>query len=114
MKSVVIVSAVLLALFGFLAAATSPNPSDHLAGKVLIAIAVGFIALALFTPPKVTASIYFGAIALVIIAYSLPMSFWRSFGLAKEQTLRPPEKTGTQRPNPRVGEHPLDPPRASR
>lgn len=85
MKRVVIISAVLLALFGFLASATSPNPSDHLAGKILIAIAVGFVLLALFAPPKVTASIYFGAIALVIVAYSLPMSFWRSVGLAKEQ-----------------------------
>src|SRR3954463_1627362 len=98
MKSVVIVSAVLLALFGFLAAATSPNPSDHLAGKVLIAIAAGFIVLALFCPPKVTVSIYFGAIVLVIVAYSLPMSFWRSAGLAKEQTLRPPQTLDTQRP----------------
>jgi hypothetical protein len=85
LKAVVIVSAVLLALFGFLASATSPNPADHLAGKILIAIAVGFVLLALYARPKVTASIYFGAIALVIVAYSLPMSFWRAVGLAKEQ-----------------------------
>lgn len=84
MKTVVIISAVLLALVGYLASAASPNPSDHLAGKVLIAIAAGFILLALFAPPKVTAWVYFGAIALVIVAYSLPMSFWRSVGLAKE------------------------------
>lgn len=85
MQRLVIVSAVLLALFGFLASATSPNPSDHLAGKVLIAIAAGFVLLAMYAPPKLTASVYFGAIALVIVAYSLPMSFWRSVGLAKEQ-----------------------------
>ena len=85
MKSVVIVSAVLLAIMGFLASAASPNPSDHLAGKIIIAIAVGFVVLALYAPPKVTAAIYFGSIALVIVAYSLPMSFWRSVGLAKEQ-----------------------------
>ena len=91
MKSVVIVSAVLLALFGFLASATSPNPSDHFAGKVLIAIAAGFVVLALYAPPRVTASIYFGAIAFVIVAYSLPMSFWRAMGLAKEQ---PPQQQG--------------------
>lgn len=86
MKSIVIVSAVLLALLGFLASATSPNPSDHLAGKVLIAIAGGFVLLALYAPPKVTVSIYFGAIALVIVAYALPMSFWRAVGLAKAPT----------------------------
>jgi hypothetical membrane protein len=86
LKSVVIVSAVLLALVGFFASATSPNPSDHLAGKVLIALAVGLVLLALYASPKVTASVYFGAIALVIVAYSLPMSFWRSVGLAEEQS----------------------------
>jgi hypothetical protein len=86
LKSVVIVSAILLALVGYLASATSPNPSDHLAGKVLIAIAAGFVALALYAPPKVTASVYFGSIALVIVAYSLPMSFWRAVGLAKERS----------------------------
>jgi hypothetical membrane protein len=85
-KSVVIVSAILLALVGFFASATSPNPSDHLAGKILIAIAVGFVLLALYAPPRVTASVYFGAIALVIVAYSLPMSFWRFVGLAKDQS----------------------------
>jgi hypothetical membrane protein len=85
-KSVVIVSAILLALVGFFASATSPNPSDHLAGKILIAIAVGFVVLALYAPPKVTASLYFGAIALVVVAYSLPMSFWRAVGLAEEQS----------------------------
>lgn len=85
MKSVVITSAVLLAIVGFLASATSPNPSDHLAGKVLIAIAIGFVLLAWYAPPKVTAAIYFGAIALVIVAYSVPMSFWRAVGLAKER-----------------------------
>jgi hydrogenase-4 membrane subunit HyfE len=88
LKSVVIVSAVLLALIGFFASATSPNPSDHLAGKVLIAIAAGFVVLALCAPPKITASVYFGAIALVVVAYSLPMSFWRAVGLAKEQPSR--------------------------
>ena len=41
MKSIVMISAVLLALVGFFASATSPNPSDHLAGKLLIAVAVG-------------------------------------------------------------------------
>jgi hypothetical protein len=86
LKSVVIVSAILLALVGYLASSTSPNPSDHLAGKVLIAIAAGFVALALYAPPKVTASVYFGSIALVIVAYSLPMSFWRAVGLAKERS----------------------------
>jgi hypothetical protein len=70
MRSVVIVSAVLLAIMGFLASAASPNPSDHLAGKIIIAIAVGFVVLALYAPPKVTAGIYFGAIALVIVAYT--------------------------------------------
>jgi hypothetical protein len=84
MTRVVIISAVLLALVGFLGSATSPNPSDHLAGKVLIAVAAGFVLLALYAPPKVTASVYFGAIALVIVAYCLPMSFWRAVGLAKE------------------------------
>ena len=85
MKSIVIVSAVLLALVGFFASAASPSASDHLAGKVLIAIAVGFVLLALYAPPKVTAAAYFGSIALVIVAYGLPMSFWRAVGLAKEQ-----------------------------
>ena len=75
MKSVVIISAVLLALVGFFASATSPNPSDHLAGKILIASAAGFVLLALYAPPKVASAIYFGSIALVIVAYSLPMSF---------------------------------------
>jgi len=89
MKSVVIVSAVLLAIMGFLASAASPNPSDHLAGKIIIAIAVGFVVLALYAPPKVTAAIYFGSIALVIVAYSVPMSFGRSVGLAKEQPTKP-------------------------
>ena len=84
MKSVVIVSAILLELIGFLASATSPNPSDHLAGKVLIAIAAAFVALAFYAPPKVTASVYFSAIAVVVVAYSLPISFWRAVGLAKE------------------------------
>lgn len=84
MKHVVVVSAVLLALVGFFASAASPNPSDHLAGKILIAIAAGFVVLALYAPPKVTAVVYFGAIALVIVAYSMPMSFWRAVGLAKE------------------------------
>jgi hypothetical protein len=55
----------LLAIMGFLASAASPNPSDHLAGKIIIAIAVGFVVLALYAPPKVTAAIYFGSIALV-------------------------------------------------
>jgi hypothetical protein len=84
MTKVVIISAVLLALVGFLGSATSPNPSDHLAGKALIAVAAGFVLLALYAPPKVTASVYFGAIALVIVAYFLPMSFWRAVGLAKD------------------------------
>lgn len=79
------ISAGLLALVGFLAAASSPNPNDHLAGKILIAIAVGFALLAWFAPPKVTAWIYFGSIAMVVVAYSLPMSFWRAVGLTKEQ-----------------------------
>jgi hypothetical protein len=82
-KHVVIVSAALLAALGFLASATSPNPADHLAGKIIIAIAAGFVALALFAPPRITAWIYFGAIALVVVAYSLPMSFWQAVGLAE-------------------------------
>ena len=86
MKSVVMISAVLLALVGFFASATSPNPSDHLAGKVLIAVAVGFALLAWFAPPKVTAWIFYGSIALVVVAYSLPMSFWRAVGLADKQS----------------------------
>ena len=86
MRSVVIVSAALLALVGFLASAASPNPSDHLAGKVLIAIAVGFALLAWFGPPKVTAWVFCGSIALVVVAYSLPMSFWRAVGLADKQS----------------------------
>jgi len=85
MKTLVIVSAALLALFGFIASATSPNPSDHLAGKIIIAIAAGFVLLAFWAPPKVTTWIYFGSIALVIVAYRLPMSFWRAVGLAKER-----------------------------
>ena len=85
MKALVIFSAALLAFFGFIASATSPNPSDHFAGKIIIAIAAGFVLLALLAPPKVTAWIYFGSIALVIVAYRLPMSFWRAVGLAKEQ-----------------------------
>jgi len=96
LKSIVIISAVLLALFGFLAAATSPNPTDHFAGKILIAIAAGFVMLALFAPPRLTASIYFAAVALVIVAYSLPMSFWRSVGLAEEQ---PPKQQDSAPPN---------------
>jgi len=95
LKSIVIVSAALLALVGFLASATSPSASDHLAGKILIAIAVGFVLLALYAPPKVTAAAYFGSIALVIVAYSLPMSFWRSVGLAKEQ---PHQQPGAEPP----------------
>jgi hypothetical protein len=90
MKSVVIVSAVLLAIVGFLGSATSPNPSDHLAGKILIAIAIGFVVLAFYASPRVTAFVYFGAIALVVVAYSLPMSFWRTVGLAKEQPSHQP------------------------
>jgi hypothetical protein len=85
MKALVIFSAALLALFGLIAGATSPNPSDHLAGKIIIAIAAGFVLLAFWAPPKVTTWIYFGSIALVIVAYRLPMSFWRAVGLAKEQ-----------------------------
>lgn len=81
MKRVVIVSAILLAIFGYLASATSPNPSDHFAGKVLIAIAVGFVLLAIYAPPRVTTAIYFGSIALTIVAYMIPMSFWRAVGL---------------------------------
>jgi uncharacterized membrane protein YedE/YeeE len=88
LKSIVIISAVLLALLGFFASATSPNPSDHLVGMILFAIAAGFVVLALYAPPQVTASVYFGAIALVVVAYSLPMSFWRAVGLAKEQPSR--------------------------
>ena len=91
MKTVVIISAVLLALVGFLASATSPNPSDHLAGKVMIAIAVGFALLAWLAPPKVTAWVFFGSIALVVVAYSLPMSFWRAVGLADKA----PQHDGT-------------------
>ncbi len=79
-----IVSAVLLAIFAWFASATSPNPSDHLAGKILIGIAVAFVALAVFAPPRITAWIYFASIALVVIAYSLPISFWRTVGLEKE------------------------------
>jgi hypothetical protein len=90
LKSIVIVSAALLALVGFFASAASPSPSDHLAGKILIAIAIGFVLLALYAPPKVAAAAYFGFIALVIIAYSLPMSFWRAAGLAKEQPHQQP------------------------
>jgi hypothetical protein len=82
LKWLVIVSAVLLALVGLLPSASA---SDRLAGKIMIAIAVGFVLLALFAPRKVTAWIYFGSIAFVIAAYSLPMSFWRAVGLAKEQ-----------------------------
>ena len=36
MKTLVIVSAALLALFGFIASAKSPNPYDHLAVKIII------------------------------------------------------------------------------
>jgi len=86
MTKIVMISAALLALFGFFASASSPNPSDHLAGKILIAIAVSFALLAWFAPPKVTAWIFFGSIAIVVVAYSLPMSVWRAVGLAKEQS----------------------------
>lgn len=89
MKAAVIISAVLLALVGYFVSGASPSRSDHLAGKIMIAIAVGFVLLALFAPRKVTASIYFGSIALVVVAYSLPMSFWRMVGLAKEQPSQP-------------------------
>jgi len=85
MIRIVMISAALLALLGFFAAASSPNPSDHLAGKILIAIAAGFALLAWFAPPKVTAWIFFGSIAIVVVAYSLPMSVWRAVGLANEQ-----------------------------
>ena len=84
LKTIVIVSAMLLAMLGFIAGATSPNPSDHLAGKVIVAIAAAFALLAWFAPPRVTAWVYFGSIALVVVAYSLPMSFWNAVGLAKE------------------------------
>jgi len=93
MKALVIFSAAILALFGFIASATSPNPSDHFAGKIIIAIAGGFVLLAFWAPPKVTAWIYFGSIALVIVAYRLPMSFWRSVGLAKEQSPKQQDST---------------------
>ena len=88
MKTTVIVSAVLLALFGLLAAATSPNPSDHLAGNVLVLIAAAFVVLAVYASPKVTTSVYLGAIALVIIAYSLPLSFLRIVGLSDDLSCR--------------------------
>ena len=81
MKRVVIISSILLAIFGYLASATSPNPSDRVAGKVLIAVAVGFILLAVYAPPRITTVFYFGAIALTIVAYSVPMSFWTAVGL---------------------------------
>jgi Ca2+/Na+ antiporter len=87
MKWVVIISAILLALVGYLASATSPNPSDHLAGNILIAIAVGFVLLALFAPPRVTAWVYFGAIALVVVANVLSKSYWKTRS-AKEQTTK--------------------------
>ena len=86
MKSIVMISAVLLALVGFFASATSPNPSDHLAGKLLIAVAVGFALLAWLAPPRVTGWIFYGSVALVVVSYSLPMSFWRAVGLADKQS----------------------------
>jgi hypothetical protein len=84
LKALVIVSAVLMGIVAWFASATSPNPSDHFAGKILMGIAAGFVALAVFAPPKITAWVYFGSIALVAIAYTLPMSFWRMVGVAKE------------------------------
>lgn len=83
MKWVVIVSAGLVALVAWFAAATSPNPTDHFAAKIIIGIAAGFVAMAIWAPPKVTAWVYFATIALVVVAYALPMSFWRAVGLAK-------------------------------
>ena len=96
MKWIVIVSAVLLAVVALFAAATSPNPSDHRAATILIAVAAAFVVLALIAPPRITAIIYFASIALVVIAYKLPMSFWQSVGLA--------DTTAEQgRPDPRDG-----------
>ena len=88
MQRLIIVGAIFLALIGFLGAATSPSRSDHFAGAILIAVAVGFVLLALYAPPKVTAVLFFGSIALVIVAYRLPRSFWVSVGLAD----RPPSQ----------------------
>ena len=87
MKALVIGSAALLALLGWFVSASSSNPSDVLAGRIFIAIAVAFVLLAMFAPVRLTAIIYFGSIALVIIAYSLPMSFWRMVGLGKSPTI---------------------------
>jgi len=84
-KWVVIVSAALVALVAWFAAATSPNPTDHLAGKIIVAIAAGFVAMAIWAPPKVTAWVYFVTVALLVLVYTLPLSFWRAVGLAKEQ-----------------------------
>jgi len=81
-KRLVLASAFLLAIFGWLASATSPNPADHLGGKILIGIAAAFVLLALYAPSRTTALVFWGSIAMVVIAYNLPMSFWRMFGLA--------------------------------
>ena len=94
MRALVFFSAALLAMFGFVAGATSPNPSDHFAGKVIVAIAIVFALLAWFAPPKITAWVFFGSIALVVVAYKLPMSFWRAVGLARET----PSRTDAQSP----------------
>jgi hypothetical protein len=51
----VIISAILLAGFALFAAAVSPNPSDHRAAKILIAIAAAFVVLALSAPARITA-----------------------------------------------------------
>ena len=64
---------------------------------ILIAIAAAFVVLALFAPPKITGIIYFASVALVVVAYSLPMSFWRAVGMAdttaEQERPNPPDST---------------------
>ena len=72
-----------MGVIGYLAGASSPNSTDHKVGFVIVGYAIVMIALALFAPEKVSRAVFFGSIALVALAYALPMSFWNLIGLNK-------------------------------
>ena len=70
-----------VAVLGYLAGATSPNPEDHRASIFIIGYAVILMAVGCFAPDRVAKGFLFGSIAIAMIVYALPKPFWKFIGL---------------------------------
>jgi hypothetical protein len=84
MRTVGIAVACICILLGWWTASL-PNASQKLPGIIMAAFGVAILVLTILGKDTIVRWMLIGATILVVVAYSLPMSFWRFVGLADKR-----------------------------